>query len=176
MKTALPRVPRGLEVLRGLWCALFLGFLAMWPLSYSFYTSFGIDTDRQEELSAIQAHLRFRWPGNGSFMVGADQFWLAAWKPLDRFDLGGAFFKAPRRPPLRSSWNQMGFWAIRERYPPSKLPLQVSEMESSSWIGVPSWLPVVLTGFWPVRWWMDPRKGKVLWLSPVRELMRRRAS
>jgi hypothetical protein len=173
MKTGLPRKPPGLGILRSLWCALFLGFLGMWAVSHDFYTSFGIDTDRRGELSAIQAHLRFRWTGNGSFMVGADQFWLASWKPLDRFDLGGAFFKPPRRPRVRSSWNQRGFWLIRESYPYSKLPLQVSELASSTWLGVPSWLPVVLTGIWPVRWWLQLRGGG--WFSPLWERLRRRS-
>ncbi|HYO65975.1 MAG TPA: hypothetical protein VEU33_07830 [Archangium sp.] len=63
-----------------------LAFLGMWPFSYGFYTSLGLDTDRDQEGAVRRTHHRFRWPGDGSF-----------------------------------------------------------------WVGVPSWLPPLLLGLWPVR-------------------------
>ncbi|ATB29575.1 hypothetical protein [Melittangium boletus] len=136
--------------LRGLAWVPCLGFLVMWPTSYGFYTSVGIDVDRHEEPAAIEAHVRFRWPGNGAFLMGADQFRLPPDRKLVPLDLGAALFHAPRRPQPRSIWNLRGFWLIHEEYPPTELPVREPEKAAASWVGVPSWLPVVLTGAWPL--------------------------
>lgn len=146
------------DVLRGLSWLLCLGFLVMWPFSYGFYTSIGIDTDRADDGPVIRTHHRFRWPGDGSFRVGAEAFWLPASEPLDAFDLGGVFFRAPRKPQPRSSWNRMGFWFVREESQNTTVPTQVATNAWSFWVGVPSWLPPLLTGVWPVRGWVRKRR------------------
>ncbi|WNG44364.1 hypothetical protein F0U60_09765 [Archangium minus] len=132
----------------------------MWATSYGFYTSVGIDTDRRAEPTAIEAHVRVRWPGNGAFLVGADQFRLPPDQPLDVLDLGAAFFREPRRPAPRSVWNRMGFWLIHEEFPPTQLPVRSPERAVATWLGVPSWLPVLLTGIWPFLAWRRERRRK----------------
>ncbi len=153
MKTAPPiRVLSG--ILRGLAWLLGLAFLVMWPFSYRFYTSFGVDMDRREPGAIRRTHHRIRWPGDGSFWMGAEAFWLPATTSSDAFDLGGAFFRAPRRPPPRSSWNQWGFWFIREERQVTPLPPLSTTYSGSFWVGVPSVLPPLLLGFfWLVRRW-----------------------
>lgn len=146
------------RVLRGLPWLPCLAFLVMWPFSYGFYTSFGLDTDRVQEGSGRRTHHRIRWPGDGSFWLGAESFWLPASEPVDAFDLGGAFFRAPRRPQPRSSWNRVGFWFIREENPKPAVPVPSAANAGAFWLGVPSWLPVLLLGFWPVRTWIRGRR------------------
>lgn len=85
--------------LRGLPWLPALAFLVMWPFSYGFYTSFGLDTDRVHEGSGLRTHHRLRWPGDGSFWLGAESFWLPASEPLEVFDLGGTFFQG--KPPIQ---------------------------------------------------------------------------
>jgi hypothetical protein len=138
---------------------LFLAFLGMWPFSYRFYTSFGIDMDQGEPGSIRRTHHRLRWPGDGSFWLGAESFWFPATTPFDAFDLGGAFFRAPRRPQPRSLWNRLGFWFIREERQVTPLPPQAATYAGAFWVGVPSVLPPLLLGFWPIRGWLRKRRA-----------------
>lgn len=135
-----------------------LAFLVMWAFSYGFYTSFGLDTDREQEGAVRRTHHRIRWPGDGSFWLGAESFWMPASEPVDAFDLGGAFFRAPRRPQPRSSWNRVGFWFIRQEHPRPLMPVPSSVNAGAFWVGVPSWLPPLLLGFWPARVWLRGRR------------------
>ncbi|WP_245682412.1 hypothetical protein [Archangium gephyra] len=135
-----------------------LAFLVMWPFSSGFYTSFGLDTDRDEEGSVKRTHHRLRWPGDGSFWVGAESFWLPASEPVDAFDLGGTFFQAARRPRPRSSWNRVGFWFIHEESLAPPVPLTSTAHAGAFWVGVPSWLPPLLLGLWPLRPWLRGRR------------------
>ncbi len=153
------REPLPLKLLRWLLTAGCLGFLVMWPFSYGYYTSVGVDLDRREEQAAIETHARFRWPGNGAFLVGADQYWMAEELPLQAFDLGAAFFQAPRPLQPQSTWNQWGFWHVHWTHPPRELPVRVSHRASAGWLGVPAWLPILVTGFWPLRTWLRGRRG-----------------
>ncbi len=121
----------------------------MWATSHHFYTSVGLDTDRRAEPANLEAHVRLRWPGNGSFLLGADQYRLPPERPLELLDPGAALFQAPRRPVPRSRWNDWGFWLIQEEYPPTRLPVRGPEKAAASWVGVPAWLPVLVTGAWP---------------------------
>ncbi|MFB8789856.1 MAG: hypothetical protein U7123_13625 [Potamolinea sp.] len=111
----------------------------------------GIDTDRAEGSNVISKYYRIRWPGNGSFLIGGGGFRnFNPGKPLEPFDLGGVFFKAPQKVQPKSYWNSMGFWLIRE-----------SELNQwQFWIGVPSWFPILLTGALPVRWWILHQQRK----------------
>lgn len=128
--------------------------------SFHFYTSVGLDLDRHAEPANLEAHVRLRWPGNGSFLVGADQYWLPAERPLTLVDPGAALFQAPRRPPPRSVWNRLGFWLIREQHPPTELPVRGPEKASAAWVGVPSGVPVLLAGLWPWRRWRRDRSRR----------------
>ncbi len=143
------------SVLCGLSLLLSLTFLIMWPFSYGFYTSFGVDTDRADGAYVMSAYYRIRWPGNGSVWIGGGAFRHPfEGKPLEPFDLGGSFFLAPRRPPPQSIWNRMGFWLlpiVSDDRPNGKTQSTANQWQF--WIGVPSWLPVFLTGVLPVEWW-----------------------
>lgn len=158
MKTTPPLMHSLAEALRGLSWLPCLAFLVMWPFSYRFYTSFGIDMDGVEEGAVVRTHHRLRWPGDGSFWLGAEAFWLSASEPVDAFDLGGAFFRAPRVPPPRSAWNRAGFWFIREEHPRPSVPARSSVNAGALWLGVPSWLPPLLLGLWPVLMWRRRRR------------------
>ena len=141
---------RRARLLRAL-CALpFLGFLGMWPLSYELYTSVGLDTDWDTGPGVIQTQWRMRWPGGGSFLLGADEYWKAASEPLERFDLGGGIFETPRPPVPRSPWNRLGFWRLRVDYRTPLFPVRKTSKRCEYWWGVPSWLPVLLTGLLPL--------------------------
>lgn len=128
-----------------------LSFSVMWLFSYNFFTSLGIDTDRAEGSNVISKYYRIRWPGNGSFWIGGGGFRRSDQrKPLEPFDLGGVFFKAPKKVQPKSYWNSMGFWLIRE-----------SELNQwQFWIGVPSWFPILLTGALPFRYWILHQQRK----------------
>ncbi|MCY1074324.1 hypothetical protein [Archangium lansingense] len=158
MKKTVPPARLLAEALRGLSWLACLAFLVMWPFSYGFYTSFGIDMDRVQEGSRVRSHHRLRWPGDGSFWMGGEAFWLPDSEPVDPFDLGGAFFQAPRRPKQRSAWNKVGFWLFRGEHPKPTVPVQAATYARSFWVGVPSWLPPLLLGFWPVRRWVRRRR------------------
>ncbi|MEP0834542.1 hypothetical protein NDI48_25600 [Microcoleus sp. AS-A8] len=131
---------------------LSLTFVMMWLFSYRFYTSLGVDTDRADGSDVITGYYRIRWPGNGSFWIGGGAYRHPdEGKPLQAFDLGGVFFQPPPRSQPHSFWNRVGFWLKRE-----------SELNQwQFWIGVPSWLPVLLTTALPMRWWTlhQRRKG-----------------
>jgi hypothetical protein len=147
MKEPRPRRFSVFELLCGLSLLVALGFLVMWPLGHRYYTSVGFDVERAEGEVIVQTHYRIRWPGDGSFLMGRDAFRRPGPGPVDRFDLGGAFFKAPRIPPQRSPWNRWGFWFIR-------LEDAVPSVTSAEplWLGVPGWLPALLAGLLPLRW------------------------
>jgi hypothetical protein len=153
MKEPRPRRFSVFDLLCGLSLLVALGFLVMWPLSYRYYTSFGVDMERVEGEHIVQTHYRIRWPGDGSFLMGRDAFRRPGPGPVDRFDLGGAFFLDPRRPPQRSFWNRWGFRFIR----PEDARPGVTSAEPL-WIGVPGWVPALLAGLLPLRWMIRRRR------------------
>jgi hypothetical protein len=118
--------------------------MVMWLTSYSFYTSFGVDTDRAEGSTVRSTLYRVRWPGDGSFRVGggASSRALQGYS-VEPFDLGGTFFQPPRRSTPRSFWNRIGFWWV-------DVPkAQEGVLLWTFWIGVPSWfLPLVAGAMW----------------------------
>ncbi|MEW6498581.1 MAG: hypothetical protein AB1589_39695 [Cyanobacteriota bacterium] len=141
---------------------LSMTFLVMWLFSYSFYTSLGVDSDRADASDVITAYYRIRWPGNGSFWIGGGTYrHPGEGKRLDPFDLGGVFFQAPQRPQPHSFWNRIGFWLI---------PIILEDGTNGSiestpsqwqfWIGVPSWLPMLLTGALPIRAWIWHQRNR----------------
>ncbi len=143
------------SILCGVSFLLSLTFLVMWLFSYEFYTSLGIDMDRTDGSYVMSTNYRIRWPGNGSFWIGTYAYrHPPEGKPLEPFDLGGRFFQAPRRPPPQSFWNRIGFWSIRSIPDDSTGKTESAINQWQRWIGVPSWLPVLLTGALPVHWWI----------------------
>lgn len=144
------------SILCGVSFLLSLSFLVMWSFSYGFYTSLGVDMERADGSQVISAYYRIRWPGNGSFWIGGGAFRHPdEGKPLEPFDLGGSFFLAPRRPLPQSFWNHLGFWLIRiglDNSTNGKTESVATQWQF--WIGVPSYLPVLLTGAFPLQWWI----------------------
>ncbi len=122
--------------------SLTCAWVVMWLSSYSFFTSLGLDHDRVEGAQVRYTYLRARWPGDGSFRMGGG----GLLRPLEihavePFDLGGRFFKPPRRSVPRTFWNRLGFWWLTE-------PSEQDEAQNTwvFWVGIPSWLPALLTG------------------------------
>ena len=119
------------------------GLVVMWLGSYSTYTSVGIDFEQAQGARVLCTFYRLRWPGDGSFRVG---IFIAtrptAERPVEPFDLGGRFFQPARKSVPQSLWNRLGFWWIDEaKEPPT----------GESWVGIPSWLPPLLSGASMIR-------------------------
>jgi hypothetical protein len=146
------------DVLCGLSLLASLTFMVMWMTSYTHYTSVGVDSDRVVGDSVVQTHYRLRWPGNGSFFMGYDQYLKPASEPLELFDPGAALFQEPRRPAPQSWWNEVGFWSLSRRNPLAQVLPGVSVVPWSSWLGIPSWVPVLLTAVLPAVWWRRRRQ------------------
>jgi hypothetical protein len=134
-------------VVAGAWVAL--GVLtALWPLSRR-YTSFGIDLESPDAGDRVRCSFyRIKWPGDGSVCVGRlVEHRAAGAKPLERFDLGGRFFKPSKETWPASAWNRWGFWWVtqpggHQAAAPGMAP-GVSEVFL---VGVPHWLLVAGVG------------------------------
>jgi hypothetical protein len=115
-------------------------FFAMWIVSHWTYTSLGIDREELEPGGTVLSRYeRVRWPGDGSLWVGRGH-WRESADParrLDGFDLGGAFFRPPRRTEARSAWNRFGFWHVG-------CEQGAAGPSEACWVGVPGWLPALL--------------------------------
>ena len=101
-------------ILAGLWLALTV-LVALWPLSHR-YTSFGIDLESPDGGDRVRCTFyRIKWPGDGSVCVGRlVEHRAADAKPLERFDLGGRFFKPAKETWPASAWNRLGFWWVTQ--------------------------------------------------------------
>jgi hypothetical protein len=118
------------------------GLLLMWVLGCWRYTSVGFELDTLTEGVVREDYYRVRWPGDGSVLLGSGWVHLPAdAKPLERFDLGAAFFHAPRRRMPESGWNRWGFWRIDVARDAPGVPVLARQGES--WWGVPGWLPAL---------------------------------
>lgn len=114
----------------------------MWLTGYFYYTSVGIDTERENYGEKVSTYYRVRWPGNGSIWVGGGRaYGEMDWdKPLQRIDPAGTFFQTAHRPESKNLLNKVGFWRVRT--------------DTQSWIGFPAWLPFIFFAswaFWEVR-------------------------
>ncbi len=108
----------------------------MWLSSYTHYTSIGVDIDRKENSNITHKYYRVRWPGNGSIWLGGGNTQRASdpSKPFEPFDLAATFFYAnPQRPEAKTTLNRWGFWYKSVQKPNQQM-----------WIGIPSWLPVLI--------------------------------
>ena len=132
-----------------------VGFVAMLPFAYHFYTSVGLDFEKERGGGGggrEYTYVRLRWPGDGSFFVGGETIRIARRdRPTERIDLAGTFFQRPRPPAPRSILNKMGFWFVV-----GEGGLD-SGAEASFWIGVPAILPAVALAA-PGWWWLRARR------------------
>jgi hypothetical protein len=114
--------------------------------SYTHHTGVGVDHDFEQGDKVLHIYPRISWTGHGSIWLGYGSFIKDKNEGavLERFDLAAVFFKRVTKQlnPLASSWNRIGFWYINGQSP-----------KASLWIGVPSWLPVLLIGLFLYGGW-----------------------
>ena len=116
-------------------------FTFFWLSSYSYYNTFGVDSERYhaefKHNNNIEHHYyRFWWPGNGALLIGKSIILhpYDASKNYQIFDLGAAFFRQPSdKVKAYDLWSKAGFYYINLNKPIRQV-----------WIGIPAWLPVFL--------------------------------
>jgi len=113
-------------------------YALVFPFSYSYLNSFGLDVEKKNGKDIIQTFYHIQWPGNGSFLVGFISIYKGGLsKSFEHYDLGAGFFQHPWKPTVKSIWNKIGFWYINNHG---------SKFIQQFWIGIPSWLPVLFFG------------------------------
>jgi len=117
-----------------------LALIPLWLSSYHLRSAIGFEQEQRQGEQVHYHYYRIAWPGNGSLLIGHG-ISTVPYHPeqtYDAFDIAASFFKPPRPQwPAQSLWNRLGFWYVNE-------PAPVNQY----WLGVPSWLPVVLVGLW----------------------------
>ncbi|CAN5437520.1 hypothetical protein BH10PLA1_BH10PLA1_04120 [soil metagenome] len=90
--------------------------LLTWPIAWM-YSSLGIDLETPVGTQVVCVFYRVRWPGDGSIMIGRiDEPLRAPKHPLERFDLGGVFFRPAMELHPASLWERLGFrWVNYDR-------------------------------------------------------------
>ena len=113
-------------------------YALVFPFSYSYLNSFGLDVEKKNGQDIIQTYYHIQWPGNGSFIIGfISRYKKDLSKPFERYDFGAGFFQRLWVATIKSIWNKIGFWYI-DNYG--------SKFIQQLWIGIPSWLPVLVFG------------------------------
>jgi hypothetical protein len=133
------------RIIAALWIAS-AALFAAWPLSHR-YTSFGIDLESPDAPDRIRCTFyRIKWPGDGSVCVGRLVTHRAAdAKALERFDLGGRFFKPPKETHPASRLNRCGFWCVTQPASPQAVASGMAPGTSEVFlVGVPHGLLVLL--------------------------------
>lgn len=126
------------SVIQYLTASLFALVTLLWLSSYTHHTGFGVDHDfEQENNKVLHTFSRISWTGHGAIWLGYGSTIKDKNAALEKLDLAAVFFKPVQKPlsPSASVWNRVGFWYINGQSP-----------KSSLWLGVPSWLPVLLIG------------------------------
>lgn len=120
-----------------------LALLACWPLAWR-YSSFGIDLEHPAGDSVECVFYRLRWPGDGSVCVArVVEHRAPEGRPLEPWDLGGAFLRpAPDLHPA-TTWQRLGFWCF-DIAAGEPAPAIVAGADSAVIVGVPHWLLVVI--------------------------------
>jgi hypothetical protein len=121
--------------------------LALWSRNHR-YTSLGLDLEQPDGPTRVRCTFyRLRWPGDGSVCVGRlVEHRAADAKALERFDLGGRFFKAAKETRPQTAWNRFGFWWITDpKTPVAAAPGMAPGASEAFLVGVPHWLLCVLS-------------------------------
>lgn len=109
----------------------------LWLSSYTHHTAIGIDHDFEQQDTVLHKYYRINWTGYGSIWIGYGSVRKPNnAQPLEKFDLAAAFFHSQYKTPnlsTQTSWNRLGFWYINGEEP-----------KPVFWIGIPSWLPVLI--------------------------------
>lgn len=142
-------------VRRLFWMALALWLLAMSLVSWSLYTSYGVDLEADEGDVVRCTYYRVRWPGNGGIWLGGGAHQRRPQqKPFQSFDPAASAFhplRGYRIPEPTNVWNRLGFWWIAEPATDPSNRASRPRLLWGFWVGVPSWLPVLLVGAICVR-------------------------
>ena len=112
---------------------------ALWLSSYTHHSSIGIDHDKQIESGILKHYYRLNWTGHGSVWLGyaSSKRSASSDQKLEKFDPASALLKPVKPlPDSATRWNRIGFWYINSSKP-----------TPSFWIGIPSWLPILLPLF-----------------------------
>ena len=112
--------------------------------SYFAYTTAGLDFEVETPTEVEVTYYRFRWDDGATRAGRAVQ---AVGRPdhaLDWFDPGGTLLDRPTRPEHPHWWNRLGFWWITRATDDPHVPLRYPGAKASEWVGVPSWLVVVV--------------------------------
>ena len=126
---------------------IWAGLLAMWPVSHR-YTSLGIDLESPAADGRVRCTFyRLRWPGDGSVCLARlVESRAATAKPLERFDLGGRFFKPAKAVCPANGWNRAGFWYVTRPGTPQAAADGMAPGASEVFLmGAPHWLAVVIS-------------------------------
>ena len=130
--------------------SLFALVTLLWLSSYTHHTGFGIDHDFEQENKVLHTFSRISWTGHGSIWLGYGSTLQDKSEKvvLEKFDIAAVFFKTVKKPlsSAVSFWNRLGFWYVNGQSP-----------RSSLWIGVPSWLPVLLVSLLLYGCWRKAR-------------------
>jgi len=116
--------------------ALLIVLAGLWISSYTHHSSIGIDHDKQLESDIIKYYYRLNWTGHGSVWLGYASSKRSANsdQKLEKLDPASALLKPVKPlPDSTTRWNRIGFWYINSSKP-----------TPSFWIGIPSWLPILL--------------------------------
>lgn len=152
---------RLLNTINGCAIAASVSFTVLWLVGHYFYTSVGIDSDQTlDDQTVLARYYRFRYPGDGSVWLGAGDFRRSlATKPVEWFDLGGTVLAPPRRPTPNNAWNQWGFWWVQEGWTdPTIGGALPSDRPHMIFVGIPGWMPIVLTGALPAWGWYKQQR------------------
>lgn len=126
-------------------CFTLLLFTFFWLASYSYYNTFGIDSEQPRNDKVEYHYYRFWWPGNGALLIGKSivPHQHDESKNYQIFDLGAAFFRQPSdKVKAYDLWSKAGFHYINVDNPISQV-----------WIGIPAWFPVfVILGYFYSLW------------------------
>ncbi|MCK5813672.1 MAG: hypothetical protein KAH03_05415 [Cocleimonas sp.] len=115
---------------------VFAVFTIFWLSSYTYYNTFGIDSELRKNEQIENHYYRFWWPGNGSLLIGKSIILhpYNSNKTYTKFDLGAAFLRPPSdKIKAHSVYNKIGFWYI-----------DLDKPIQQFWIGIPAWLPTFM--------------------------------
>lgn len=124
------------KLIRLFLCILLLLTGLLWLSSYTHHSSIGIDHDYQTPQGVLHVFYRLNWTGNGSLWAGYGSKRGETTDTLEKFDIAGVLLKRSHTTvKAQSVWNQLGFSYIHAKQP-----------KPTFWIGIPSWLPVLILG------------------------------
>ena len=112
--------------------------------SHFAYTTAGFDFEVATPNGVEVIYYRLRWDDGATWAGRAVQAVSRPDHAFDWFDPGGTLLDRPTRPERPHWWNRLGFWWITWATDDPYVPLRYPGARASEWVGVPSWLVVVV--------------------------------